>query len=244
MKKFWNSMGILLLALGLVLSVGAVSVTADEEQEAIDFANLFLELVNTADSDGLRELFAPEVLLAWEDIMEEDFMVFQSFFNEALTMDEEERMEHWEDLLVPEDEVWRMEELLEMIVERGLDDPETNEKMEEIIRLGTLWQLAYFAAMDDFWMVDEELAAEYIKRSSLGDNGYIFPQEIIFIFIDIDELEPEEEMYEELIVQKVNDMWHITMVFEDDDWQEEWGPNEMAFGIKNIEGSWLIVELH
>jgi len=234
----------LLSILLVTLLLFSTSFVSANEQEVIDFTNTFMERLNAADSEAIKTMFAPQVLIAWEEITEETYEDFKLSFDAALEMDEEEREDYWYDLLVPEDEVWKLEELLTLIKEKGYDDPETIVKMDEVIHNLILYQLIFFAALDDFFMPDEELAAEWMSQSEVGDGGYLMHQDVIFFFLDVDYLEPDDEWYEELLVEQLEDgSWFVTMVFDDEGWDEEWGPNESSMIVEKIDGTYLVTGL-
>lgn len=233
-------MGKVLVVILVLLFSFHGSVWGGEEQEVRDFADRFQDLFNAAASEELKTLFADQLLLVWDEISEYDYQVYESSFQEALEMQEEERMEHWDLLLVPEGEVWRMEEVLELIREKGFDDPATKEEFEELIRYGTLWQFAYFATMDESWQSDPVLANTYITQSSLVERGFLVPQAMVFDLLELEDLEPMDDAYDELIVNPVGEDWHVSMLYED----EEWGPYDISFAIRKIDGKWLLVELH
>lgn len=224
----------------VILLFWVVPVSTSQKQEALAFADQFQQLINAADSEALKGLFARELLLVADEIMEYEYEVFQTHFETVLEMGEEERLEYWDMLLIPEKEQWRMEEVFELVSQEGFQDPKTSAKLEEVIRYGTLWQMAYFATMDESWEIDEEMAILWIGQSSIQERGFLVPQDMVFALLDIETMEPMEDEYEEITVNQVGDLWYISMIYHD----EEWGPHDISFAIQWIDGEWLMVELH
>lgn len=232
---------VLIVTVGILLmTLSMVPAAANEKQEVQNFADLFLDALNKADAAAVTAMMADPILLVWEEEIQAEYEDFVELFQDAKEMTQDQRNNYWEMLFVPEDKFGQMNDMVELIAEKGLEDEETLKELDLLIRSVILWQFATFATMDYTWQADAEQAAIWINESQITDNGFIVPRDMIVNLLELEDMEEADEAYDEIIISETEKGWLIEMFFPPDDW----GEYEIIFVVEKIDGKWLITELH